>query len=117
VDGLHKGVDSLRPHVRIDAVSQVGNPTASSTEFLHHLHYRSLDGLVRAVEAARVQVTLNRKKELTKFKNEVLPGNYPAVLCIISISSESASHLRIHLGLMYLYTKRQKGSQNYRKKV
>ncbi len=75
VDGLHKGVDSLRPHVRIDAVSQVGNPTASSTELLHHLRYRSLDGLVRTVEAARVQVTLHRKKELSKLKNEVLPGN------------------------------------------
>jgi hypothetical protein len=64
VDGLHKGVDSLRPHVRIDAVSQVGNPTASSTELLCHLRYRGLDGLVRAVEAARVQVTLHKKKRV-----------------------------------------------------
>ncbi len=62
VDGLHKGLDSLRPHVRIDAVSKVGNPTASRTEFLCHLRYRGLDGLVRSVEAARVQITLHRKK-------------------------------------------------------
>jgi hypothetical protein len=63
VDGLHKGVDSLRPHVRIDAVTQVSNPTASCTELLCHLRYLRLDGLVRSVEAARVQITLHRKKE------------------------------------------------------
>ncbi len=73
VDGLYKGSDSLRPHIRIDAVSQVGNPTASITEFLHHLSYRGLDGLVRSGEAARAaRFFWNFLKNITTFVKNLI---------------------------------------------
>ena len=62
VDGLDKGLDSLRPHVRVDPVPEVGNPGLVA-KFLGHVRHRGIDQLVRTVQAAGVQVTLQQIHE------------------------------------------------------